>query len=212
MIAASRRADIARLVELVASNTTGRVIVDRISRELELPASSVRRYLTVLEHAFVVVSLTPWHSSRTSRTTKSPSMLLTDSGVAASLLNESSKSLADGTNSMTGPLVENFVAMELVKQAAWSSRAPRLHHFRTKDGVEVDIVAEAAGIGIMGIEVKARTTVRDGDFKGLRHMQARLGDRFRAGAVLHCGTTTIQWAPGLWALPISALWTVGRHD
>lgn len=41
---------------------------------------------------------------------------------------------------------------------------------------------------VVGIEVKSAETARAEDFTGLRHLERRLGDRFRAGIVLYCGT------------------------
>jgi hypothetical protein len=38
-------------------------------------------------------------------------------------------------------------------------------------------------------------------------MRERLGDRLVAGAVLYAGGQTLPFGAGLWALPLSALWT-----
>jgi uncharacterized protein len=37
---------------------------------------------------------------------------------------------------------------------------------------------------VIGIEVKSAETVRADDFRGLRHLARRLGDRFRAGIAI----------------------------
>jgi hypothetical protein len=37
---------------------------------------------------------------------------------------------------------------------------------------------------VIGIEVKPAETVRADDFRGLRHLARRLGDRFRAGIAI----------------------------
>ena len=39
-------------------------------------------------------------------------------------------------------MIETFVLMELARQLTWSSERARLHHYRTKDRVEVDAVLE----------------------------------------------------------------------
>jgi hypothetical protein len=57
------------------------------------------------------------------------------------------------------------------------------------------------------VEVKAAETVRADDFRGLKRLQRRLGDRFRAGFVLYCGSESLSFGDGLTRLPISALWT-----
>jgi len=54
---------------------------------------------------------------------------------------------------MLGQLLETFVFQESRRQASWNKTPVQFHHFRDKDGVEVDIVLEQAG-KITGIEVK----------------------------------------------------------
>ncbi|HEY3144513.1 MAG TPA: hypothetical protein VGJ86_25510, partial [Acidimicrobiales bacterium] len=81
-------------------------------------------------------------------------------------------------------------------------------HYRTKDRVEVDAVLENRHGRVVGIEVKAASTVRAEDFVGLRHLAERLGDDLIAGIVLHTGRETLPFGPRLRAMPVSALWEV----
>lgn len=81
----------------------------------------------------------------------------------------------------------------------------RLHHYRDRDGYEVDAVLEDNIGRIVAIEVKAAETVRAEDFRGLRLLQRRLGARFHAGFVLYCGDQQLPFGEGLSCLPISAL-------
>jgi predicted AAA+ superfamily ATPase len=43
---------------------------------------------------------------------------------------------------LLGQLLETFVYQELRRQASWQEQDVRLHHFRDKDGAEVDVVLE----------------------------------------------------------------------
>jgi predicted AAA+ superfamily ATPase len=104
--------------------------------------------------------------------------------------------------------MENFILMELARQLTWNDERVRLHHYRTKDGVEVDAVLEAADGRIIGIEVKAASAVRSEDLAGLRHLAGRVGDRFLAGYVLYTGQQTLPFGDKIRALPIEALWSV----
>lgn len=98
--------------------------------------------------------------------------------------------------------------MELARQLTWSHRRVELFHYRTKDGTEVDAVLEDRQGRVVGIEVKASSTVRSEDFRGLRHLADRLGDDFLAGLVLYTGTQTLPFGPRLRAVPASALWEI----
>ena len=70
------------------------------------------------------------------------------------------------------------------------------------------MVLEHADGAVIGIEVKAAETVRAGDFRGLRHLANRLGERFKAGIVLYAGGQRLSFGDRLTALPMAALWTL----
>jgi predicted AAA+ superfamily ATPase len=106
-----------------------------------------------------------------------------------------------------GPLVENFAIGEVARQLTWTEEPVQLFHYRDRDKVEVDMVLEHASGTVIGLEVKAAESVRAEDFRGLRHLATRLGDRFRAGIVLYAGEQQLPFGERLTALPISALWT-----
>jgi uncharacterized protein len=59
---------------------------------------------------------------------------------------------------------------------------------------------------VIGIKVKAASTVRTDDFTGLRRLADKLGEDFVAGFVLYTGTATLPFGPKLRALPLSAIW------
>jgi predicted AAA+ superfamily ATPase len=84
----------------------------------------------------------------------------------------------------------------------------QLFHYRDRDQVEVDMVLEHADGTVIGIEVKSAETVRGEDFRGLRHLANRLGDRFRIGIVLYAGEQQLSFGERLSALPMAALWTL----
>ena len=68
------------------------------------------------------------------------------------------------------------------------------------------MVLEHAVGTVIGIEVKAAETIRAEDFRGLRHLANRLGERFRAGIVLYAGEQRLPFGDRLTALPMAALW------
>ncbi len=81
-----------------------------------------------------------------------------------------------------------------------------MFHFRDRDGREVDVVIERRDGSIAGVEVKTAASVSASDFRGLVHLQDKLGPRFRAGIVLYAGERTLPFGDRMAAVPISALW------
>jgi uncharacterized protein len=105
-----------------------------------------------------------------------------------------------------GPLLENFVIGEILKQLTWSQTTVRAYHYRDRDHREVDLLLESDSGQLVGVEVKAGATVRAEDFKHLKFLRDTLGDRFHRGVVVHAGPSTLHFGDRLIAVPISALW------
>jgi predicted AAA+ superfamily ATPase len=80
------------------------------------------------------------------------------------------------------------------------------HHFRNKDGVEVDVVLERGGRQVAGIEIKSASTVTKADFKGLSRLKDAAGSNFIGGTLLYDGETLTSFGDGMYAVPISLLW------
>ncbi|MDG4792302.1 ATP-binding protein [Micromonospora sp. WMMD1082] len=198
-----RIGDMRRLLSLLAAQTAGLVNVNRLASELSITAPTVRSYLRILETIFLIRLVPAWSANSTTRATATPKVIFVDSGLAGYL---TSGAVADGP---LGGLLENFVLGEVARQLTWAGNSLRLYHYRDRDQYEVDAVLEDNAGNVVGVEVKASETIRSEDFRGIRLLQRRLGDRFRAGFVLHCGTDSLSFGKGLTALPISALWTTG---
>ncbi len=193
--------ELPRLMWLLASRSTGLLNYADISRNLGMPQTTLKRYLALLETAFLVFTVPAWFRNIGKRLVKSPKLLLTDPGLLAHLLGG-----ADALERSFGPLLENFVLMEIVKQASFGDSRPPLFHYRTAEGVEVDAVIESRSGGVCGIEVKAAATLTSRDSRGLKGLAASLGDDFIAGVILHTGSESARLAEKIWALPVSALW------
>lgn len=203
-----RLEEMPRLLGLLAARTGSLLNFSELSRTSGLPQTTLKRYLSLLETAFLVQLLPAWAANLSKRLVKSPKVMLSDTGLVAHLLGLDARRLA-ADKALLGHLLENFVAMELLKQTAWSRLQPRLFHFRTETGQEVDIVLEDAGGRIVGLEVKAGATIGGEDFKGLRALADATGSRFRRGVALYMGRTTVAFGSNLHAVPLSNLWRLG---
>lgn len=194
-----------RLLSLAAGQTARLINVSDLAGPFELSRPTIREYITLLTRVFLLEELPPWHSNRLSRLVKTPKLHLGDTGVASALLGFDTTTLYDD-RTMLGQLLETFVYQEIRRHASGHADDFRFHHFRTKDGVEVDIVVERGASRLAGVEVKASSTVRPSDFKGLRKLRDAAKDRFVAGVILYDGESSVSFGDGLYAVPIRALW------
>ncbi|MCG3199001.1 MAG: hypothetical protein GHCLOJNM_03508 [bacterium] len=162
--------------------------------------------MALLQATFLIRTLPAWSGDLGKRLAKAPKVLFCDTGLLCHLLGVTDEAPAREGN-LLGPIVENFVAMEVIKQISWSRTRPQMFCFRTHSGEEVDLVLEDSRGRIVGIEIKAKDSLRPEDQRGLRSYSECLGDRFHLGVLLYRGSETIPLGKRLIAMPISALWT-----
>lgn len=202
--------DLPRLLSLLAARACGLLNVAELSRSTTIPKTTLSRYLTALQTVYLFEPATAWSGSPGRRLTRAPKIHLSDSGLIAHLLGLTGARLERDMTPI-GPLLENFVAMEIRKQAGWSETAFEMMHFRAYSGEEVDVVLEDPAGRVVGIEVKASATIVPRDLKGLRAFKESVGDRFHRGVVLYTGTSVVPFGEDLHALPVSALWRMAAR-
>jgi hypothetical protein len=205
LAAIERRGDLRRLLALLAGRSGGLLVPAALSAESGIPRTTLSRYLELLTAIFLIKQIPAWSAGQTGRAVGTPKLAFVDVGIAAHLLGQDVARLAE-PDGAAGPMVENFVLMELARQLTWCSERARLYHYRTKDQVEVDAVLETPDGRVVAVEVKAGATVRSEDLAGLRHLAQRLGPRFVAGYVLYTGQQTLPFGDRIRALPIDVLW------
>jgi len=199
--------EVPALLTMVAARSTGPLNIAATAGELRISEASVRRYLALLHAAFVVLRVPSWRRSMGRRATAAAKYQLVDAGLAAHVLSLDRQRI-ESDGALAGGLLEGFVRMELVKQAATSESRPTVHHFRTRGGAsEVDAVLERRGGQVVGVEIKASATPSQRDFRGLAELRESRGDDFVAGVVVYSGEQTLPFGDRMWALPVSALWT-----
>jgi predicted AAA+ superfamily ATPase len=203
--------ELPRLLRVVAARTSQELNLVSVAADTGIDRMSLsRNYLPLLENIYLVRQLPSWSRNLTSRVVKHPKTYISDSGLAAGLLGVDPDGLALPNAPALGPLIETFVVDELVRQLSFMA-GPRasLYHFRSPDGPEVDVVAEAPDGRVVGLEVKASSTVRQADFKHLALLRDRLdriGQPFVAGGVIYLGNQALPFGDRLSALPLCHLW------
>jgi predicted AAA+ superfamily ATPase len=200
-----RKAEMRQLVRVAAARSGTIIAAGALESSLGLSRPTVARYLQALEEIFLIKRVRGWSRNLGTRATAASKLVFVDSGIAANELGVDARSLLRPGQPF-GPLLEAFVLSEIARQLTWSDELVELFHYRDRDKFEVDAVLENRAGMVVGIEVKAATSVGPDDFRGLRRLAERLGDDFVAGFVLYTGTSTLPFGDKLRAVPVSAVW------
>lgn len=195
------------LLQLLAVRVGGILNFSEISRISKISQATLKRYIALLGSVFLYVPLPAWFKNEEKRLIKSPKIYLNDTGLVAYLRGlDHARLVAD--RQIAGFLLENFVMMELKKQCSWNNIVPKLYHFHTSSGNEVDMVMEAPDGRVVAIEVKSKSEVSERDFAGIKVLAEITKNAFHRGIVLYTGQETVNFGEQLTALPLSALWQI----
>jgi hypothetical protein len=198
-----------RLLRYLAAITAQELNVAEVARVLRVDPSTVRSDLALFETVYLIHRVPAWSRSLTAKVKQRPKVHIVDSGVAAWLRGDSADALARPGAPGAGALLETFVVNELMKLRGSDDFEGDVYHFRDRDQREIDCVLEARDGSVVGIEVKAASSVNEHDFRHLTFARNRLGDQLRAGVVFYTGQRPLPFGERMMALPISLLWGGG---
>jgi predicted AAA+ superfamily ATPase len=180
--------------------------VNALTDLIKTSEATIRRYIELLKSLFLIYPLASWSRNIDKKLAKAPKVYFSDTSLLLHSMDFDEQRLLKLPN-VLGQVFENFVVMELVKQATWSSEPVKLYHYKTHDQKEVDIVVESPSGKVIGIEVKLSAIVRKEDLKGLMSLKEYVGDDFYKGIVLYTGNNTLPFGDSFTALPMTALWS-----
>jgi uncharacterized protein len=193
------------LLQLLGEHASQLTNLAALGSALNLSTPTIARYVSILERLYLLQATRPWFTNRLSRLIKTPKVHFIDSGLLAHVRDDGQDSF-HLDRSRLGPLTESFAVSEILKQLSWSKTRATLSHFRTRDGNEVDIVLEDPRGRIIGIEIKASSTLRPKDFSGLKKLEQAVGDKFVYGLILHDHDRITPVSAKIQGAPLSLLW------
>ena len=203
-------AGLRRLFHRLASQTGQMLNMTSAGAAAGLKQKTAHNYTGLLDSSFLIHRLPAWGTTLRARTTKLPKLHVVDSGIAARLLGLSADRLArrDATAlRQFGHLLKTFAVGEILKQTSWMDHTPTVGHWRTRGGLEVDLVMEQPDGAVVAFEIKAAGGWHPRSGRGLLAMREELGDRFKAGVALHTGEWATHPEDRIHAIPIDRLWT-----
>lgn len=160
-----------RLWTMVAHSSGGLFNASRLAAGLGVSGPTVDRYVDLLVDLGLVRRLEPWHANVGKRLTKSPKLLVRDTGLLHALLEIETPHELLG-HPAVGPSFESLAVESLTAAAG-----PRLrpYHFRTARGDELDLLLVRGGAPAIAVEVKRSSspTASPGYFRAAEMLEVR---------------------------------------
>ena len=149
-----------RFLEVAALSNGEQIDYSAISRDAQVPRSTVQEYFRILQETLLADEVAVWKRGVKRKTVETSKFYLFDTGVARRLTRR--KEVVEGTPEY-GHLFETLVHHELRAYLDVRIRDGVINYWRTQSGTEVDFV-----VGNVAIEAKSTKLVDKRDLNGLR--------------------------------------------
>ena len=202
-----RKEAMRELVNVLAAWSGKFMDLSAIGSGLSIRRPTLESYLNALETLYLVERLRPWTKTDYDRVGKQSKLFMTDCGLMASLLGWRIEQVRLDPD-RSGKLIETLACNELASQIDAGDGQYELFHYRDREKREIDFLVEREDGGLLGIEIKAGSSVGKNDLKHLAWYRDTLaGRRLFTGIVLYSGEFPAPFGDRLWAIPFGMLWT-----
>ena len=194
------------LVHTLAAWSGKLMDISSIGSGLAIRRPTIESYISALESLYIVERVYPWTHTDYERVGKQTKLYMLDSGLMASVLHwQMAQVELDADRS--GKLIETFIFNELASQIDANEGEYELFHYRDREQHEIDFLIERKDQALLGIEIKAGSSISTADFKHLKWFKENIAKkRSFVGIVLYAGEYAGSMGNNLWAVPFDALW------
>lgn len=202
----NRKEAMRELVTILAAWSSKFMDISGIGASLAIRRPTIESYLNALETLYLVERVRPWTKTDYDRVGKQSKLFMSDGGLMASTLGWRIDQIRLDPD-RSGKLVETFAFNELAAQVDTDAFTYQLFHYRDREKREIDFIIEREDGAILGIEIKASTSVGKSDFKHLAWFQKNLAaeEQF-VGIVIYSGEHVVSFGNNLWAIPFGEIW------
>ncbi len=138
------------LLKLLAFQVGSEVAITELSTQLSVDVKTVRRYLDLLEKAFVVYRLNGFSRNLRQEVTNKAKYYFLDNGIRNAIIAQFNE--LDQRNDL-GALWENFMFVERLKYRIYTPLHANMYFWRTYQQQEIDLIEEHSG-KLYGYEFK----------------------------------------------------------
>lgn len=179
--------------------------VSELAAKIGVSKATVDTYLSALKALYVFDEVPPWSNGDYSKIGKRSKYFASDAGLIVNILGWSEESIyMDGD--MSGKTIETWVYQNLASLVDTQGDC-ELSQYRDSKKREIDFIVERTDGAMVGIEVKAGSSLSEVDFKHLKWFAKNLANGEFTGLVLYSGERTLRFGEGFYAVPLAMLGT-----
>ncbi len=162
---------------------TGQILnISEIARDIGISVPTAKRWLSLLETGQQIYLLYPYYKNIGKRIVKSPKIYFCDTAICSYLLGIHDSETLLGSPYL-GNLFETMIVIDFLKRFLHFGDKPAMYYFRTRDGLEVDLVIEIAGYLYL-YEIKSSMTILPKHAVSLKRMINDFGSIIKEAAII----------------------------
>ncbi|NQY80481.1 MAG: ATP-binding protein [Candidatus Caenarcaniphilales bacterium] len=172
---------------------------ESISNDVGIDASTVERWISILEASYILFRLEPYHANINKRLIKSPKIYFYDTGLASFLLDIESEGHVS-SHPLKGNLFENMIVMEFLKARFNQGKTNNLNFYRDKSK-EVDLILRDAS-KFTAVEIKYSETIKESLWSSLDYLSKLFPNECKQRVLVY-GGQNVQERTDLTVFPFS---------
>ena len=199
-----RKLDILRAIaEWLLAYSSKFFEMSELASKVEVSKATVENYIAALKALYLFDEVCPWTKGDYSKIGKRSKYFASDPGLVANILGWSEDSIYMNDD-RSGKIIECWAYQNLASLANLDADH-EIYHYRDSNKREIDFIVERSDGAMLGIEVKAGSSLGPEDFKHLKWFAKNLSSGEFTGMVLYSGERTLRFGEGFYAVPLAAL-------
>ena len=191
-----------RFVRACAARTAQLLNLSDLARDAGIAPNTAKSWLSILEASGVVYLLEPYHSNLTKRLVKAPKLYFLDTGLCAWLTEWTTPDTLEA-GAASGPILETWVLVELLKSWWHRGRRAPFYFYRDKDRKEIDLLIVQDNV-IYPLEIKKSASPGRDAVRRFRKLEG-LGMQVGPGGVICLAESSLPLEKEWVTIPVRAV-------
>ena len=158
-------------LEIIAQLNGQIINYSKFAREIGSDLKTIQNYFSILEDTLIGYFLPAYHRSIRKQQQKAPKFYLFDMGVRRALEDNFTLSLKPKTYGF-GQAFEHFIILECFKLNHYLKRSYKFFYYKTKTGLEIDLIIQRPGKKELLVEIKSTDVIRKDHIKTIKHLSS----------------------------------------